>query len=658
MQKLDVPQRRAGTVVAVSSLWSKESGGTGEFLDLIPFGELCKASGLSLIQILPINDSGAHSSPYFALSAFALHPLYLRIKALPEFAKVQEAAQWVLDSLPSDQGQPLNYRSILTGKLSVLRRIYNECSESIRKDKDLSRWIKDNRWIKDYAVFKILKEENEDKGWQDWGSHKSPSPADIDSIWKDGKRQGQILFHAWLQFRLEEQLLTVSAALDQLGVGLKGDLPILLNQDSADVWAHRDIFDLSATAGAPPDAEAPLGQNWSFPLYNWDALQKRNYDFWVDRLRQAGKFYKAYRIDHVLGFFRIWAVPEKDYSAALGHFEPSMAIDSSLFSALGFDQGRMRWLSLPHVKECDLAAATAGAADPLAEKATVISLALNRINSEPLFLFKPQILGEKTIYDLPVCQAAKDFLARAWRDRALVKDSTGGYRATWSYGDSTAYKSLSPEERRGFDRLISENTEKNEKIWENQGRQLLSALCEATEMLVCAEDLGAIPPSVPRVLNELGVLGLRVARWTRRWQDSGQPFVPLSEYPENSVATLSVHDSSSLREWWESEPGSRCAFYYSLGLSGDCPSEYSPEVAKLVLSRMSLAASKLYLPTFVDLLAVKNAYRKQNPKDERINVPGTVSDGNWSYRIPARVEEILMDSNFQRSIKEIIGERG
>lgn len=645
--RLSIETRKSGIVLPLGSLRTARSGGVGEYPDLTVLGDLCVRCGLSFIQLLPVNDTGFQSSPYSALSAFALHPLYLRLADLPEAADFQSDIRALAARFEGERRFP--YPEILSAKLSLLRRIFDASAPAIRKDPTLAAWIGANPWVREYAVFLGLKEENGGKSWKDWPALRDPSAGDVEALWEEpGRRDGR-LFHAWVQMRCEEQFLAVSRALADRGVALKGDLPILMNDDSADVWAHRSWFRTDRIAGAPPDMFSELGQNWGFPIYDWEALAREDFAFWKGRLRQAEKFYGAYRIDHVLGFFRIWALPEREESGYSGAFEPGASLSRAELGSAGFSDDRIRWISEPHVRETGLdEAAGRDAAGKGASGADAAGALLDRIGAEPLFLFKRTVRGEKDILAAGLPEALRGFLLSAWRDRVLIPLGPDAFAPAWRHSSASAWTSLSDAERSALEGLIRSKAAESERVWEEHGRRLLSVLKSAADMLPCAEDLGAVPPCVPKVLAELEILGLRIPRWTRRWDEAGQPYVEPSDFPRLTVCAPSVHDTSTLRDWWEHEagPGDRAAAY------GAAPPEsWSPEVGAGILARFAAGASVLLVVQLQDLLDLSRGYASGDSRADRVNVPGTIADTNWTWRMPVTLEDLAAD-------REWIGKAG
>ena len=646
--------RLIGTAVPIGALRSEKSVGVGEFPDLAEFGGLCAKMGIGLVQLLPVNDTGYESSPYSALTAFGLSPLYLCIGDLPEAAGFGAD----IDAIRKKFGAALRfpYKALLRAKMDLLGKIYAKNGEKIASSPSLKAWIGENPWVKPYAVFRRIKGANAEKSWKEWSPKIGAN--DINALWNDPSLKNEHLFWAWLQQALDVQFSAAAASLTSQGILLEGDLPILMNEDSCDVWANPGNFNLDLSAGAPPDMYSPEGQNWGFPTYNWQAQSEDNYSWWKARLKTAEKYYHAYRIDHVLGFFRIWASRRENTSALLGRYVPFLPVTGKDFEEIKFDEGRIRWVCEPHIftgevwdalranwggefREDEIAAAAAG----------VFNLALDRIGEEELWLFRKNIRGDRDIASLDLHPAAKAFLARAWGDRIFFEHAPDEYYPVWYCGNSRAYASLSEDERTQLEALLEKRRGASEKIWEEEGMKLLSMLTASSSMLPCAEDLGAVPACVPRVLARLDILGLRVVRWHREWGKEGEPYVPLEDYPELSVCTPAVHDSTCLREWWdrEADQSQFCGF---LGVPS-LPKVYNPGTARIVLSKIAAASSRFRVFQIQDLLHLSTRWYAADPATERINVPGTENEFNWTYRLPAAISELAEDADLIRAVAEL-----
>ncbi|HEY9053319.1 MAG TPA: 4-alpha-glucanotransferase [Rectinemataceae bacterium] len=649
------------------------SGPCGEFPDIAAMADLAARWGMDMIQILPVNDTGTQTSPYSALSAFALNPIYLRIGDLPEIVgprrdtgsgRLAEACREDAAALACahrNDGR-VRYAEILDAKMLILRRLWEGCLNLPGQGKALMdsvrAWAEARSWVRPFACFSYRKAEEGGLPWWEWKKDANPSTELVDALWNRADLGPELLFWAWLQKRCSEQFASACALAKARGVEIMGDIPILLNADSAEVWHQRDLFDLEASAGAPPDMYSAFGQNWGFPLYRWDSIAADGYRFWKDRLAEADAYYSYYRIDHVLGFFRIWAIGKSELDGYLGRFEPERRLDYTDLLALGFDSGRIRWLSRPHVPGQAIRAALAEFGETKARSAQ--AALFEQIGDEDLYLFSPSIRGGKDIVSLidSPGSPAEATLLSWWRNRCLVEVRPGKFASAWNYEESTAWRSLSDGERVALGGLIGRRKAESFALWERTGRKILGALASSVEMRPCAEDLGAVPPCVPTVLGELGIPGLRVLRWHRDYASPGSPYIPLADYPEDSVACTSVHDSSSLRQWWIEEAEREKVWElvrYAGGplAQADAPTDLDPESALHILSAVAASSSRIVVFPLQDLLAASERHRDPDPALERINVPGTSSPTNWAYRTKPSLEELAQDEEFARRMRSL-----
>ena len=654
-----------GMAIPVGALRTSESCGIGEFLDLEPMADFCKKSSIDLIQLLPVNDTGTESSPYSALSAFALHPVYIRLQAIPEAASFDKDIAELrakYDSLPR-----FRYREIRDEKLEMLHRIFDINEKNIVNSPELSAWIQENPWIAEYAVFMNLKRRNFDASWKTWDKMRTPTHAEIQDRWNSPNRRSEHLFFAWLQMRLDQQFSRAVAYCGKQGIAVKGDIPIMMNEDSCDAWANPEFFRDDLRAGSPPDGPNPLGQNWGFPIYNWENLKADGYSWWKQRLAHSARYYSAYRIDHILGFFRIWAIPYGEGSGFLGWTCPHAPVTAAELAERGFTGDRLRWICEPHVPTRTIEAVNNY--DYLGTHG-ILNKLMNRIGNEELWLFKSEIHHENDICNVPMPDAVRAELVKAWRNRMMLvtgRDDKGKalYSPVWTFRESTAWQSLGGDEKNSLEELFREKSRQNEILWKNQAEELLGTLTSSVNMLACAEDLGTIPESVPEVLGKLGILGLKVIRWERHWDRQGQPFKNIAEYPGLSVATSSVHDSSTLRGWWEQENGAQDFLACWNPEQAGCPpgstdlfrTRYSPEVAAFVLRTMAGTSSSVLVIPMQDFLSLSKDYYAANPTDERINVPGSVSSFNWTYRLPETVENLIKNKKLVSAITDVLTER-
>ena len=447
-----------GISVPVAALRTGAGCGVGEFADLVPLGKWCREAGLDVIQLLPVNDTGTNSSPYSALSAFALHPLFISLDALPGAERHAAEIRDFREHAPPGR---FSYPRTLAFKLSILDKVHEENAKAIAADGKFAEWRKANPWVVAYAVFTALKKQHASSPWASWGDMAAPSAAQVTAWWD--AHVSQCMPSAWVQFQLEAQLSAASRALQDRGVHLKGDLPILMSHESVDVWAERRFFDLTGIAGAPPDMFSPDGQNWGFPTYNWETLGLENYRWWKDRLKQAGKFFHAFRIDHVLGFFRIWRIPQGEVTGLLGGFSPSASLSREALASIGIDAGRLRWLSLPHVSGPEISAALGPAGAHVTEKY------LRRIGAEDLFNIAPEYDSESVIRSLDEPLPVKEFLLSWHANRTLLEDGAGGFAPSWYLESKKGFQGLSENEKSRLQELAARRGRGRKKDGKRRG---------------------------------------------------------------------------------------------------------------------------------------------------------------------------------------------
>lgn len=315
--------RRAGVSAPLFSIYSRQSTGIGEIPDLKLLVDWCRKTRMSIIQLLPLNDTGFTFTPYDAQSTFALDPMYLCLGELSGISSqtFSDAVGILRKQFPA--GTPRVNYGIKKAKLDLLWKIF-QASDGARHP-GLTRFKQENQfWLQDYALFKVIKEGFQENSWEIWPEDlKNRNPEALHMI--ETEHGARLLFHQWLQWQLYEQFLDVKQYAREQKVYLMGDLPFLVSRDSADVWAHQDYFKLDLSAGAPPDAFFAKGQRWGMPPYRWAAIEARGYDYLIEKVKYAGHFYDMFRIDHVVGTFRLWTIPLSqpvETHGLYGQFDP------------------------------------------------------------------------------------------------------------------------------------------------------------------------------------------------------------------------------------------------------------------------------------------------------------------------------------------------
>jgi len=300
-------QKRAGILVPLFSVYSKKSVGIGEFRDLKLLIDWAKLSGNSIIQLLPLNELGSLFCPYDSISSFALEPAYISLKDIPGANKnpIKTRINQLKKEFPTGKSH-IDYR-IKKAKLNVLWDIFLEEGQSTSQE--FKKFVENNSyWLNDFALFKVLKGYHEGAPWYEWeDKYKNRNISHLEVFRKEHEKE--IVFQIWVQWQLYKQCKGVKEYAESKKVLLKGDLPLLVSRDSADVWQHQEFFKLDFAAGAPVDMYCAEGQRWGMPTYNWDKVAVDGYRYLKGKLKYAQEFYDILRIDHVVGLFRIWSIP-------------------------------------------------------------------------------------------------------------------------------------------------------------------------------------------------------------------------------------------------------------------------------------------------------------------------------------------------------------
>ena len=676
-------KKRTGIVVPLSALYTEDCPACGDFLALKDLADFCGKAGFSVVQLLPVNDTGTQSSPYSGLSAFALHPLYIRINALPEFKAAMKGNKTFSTAYKAFEKEftykrRFDYDAVLGEKIKLLHLLYNyiekkntpkakggitsaPSEEAEKLAKEMAAFVRDNKWIIPYAVFKNIKDENMQASWKSWEPSLQKLTRDqIQLKWKNKAKKSSHDFFVWCQLRASQQFKEGAESLRAKKIILKGDIPILMNEDSVDCWTWPEFFRQDLRAGSPPDGGNPMGQNWGFPTYDWDRIEADEYTWWKDRVKTSAQYYDAFRIDHILGFFRIWAAAETETTAYLGHTIPYADFTRKTLNELGFDDDRIKWISEPHIPTGTIESITWNHDEATA----ILEKTCDRVKTEELWTFKKELTGDREIYGMHFSDdegkdnAIKNALAEKWRDRSLIQIKKDRFIKVYAFENSTSWKTLSWEEQEKLRKLFAEIDEKENKIWGKQATSTLSAIVHASDMIPCAEDLGVNLPVMPEVLKKLDILSLKVIRWTRQWEKPGPPYIPFTDYPELSVATTSVHDSSTLRQWWNQEKDSVWAFLNSIKeeKKPDGNSAFTPEIAEYVHRQLAKCRSALLINPLQDYLFLEHCFFLENENDERINIPGSVNTFNWTYRIPVTIKEISENKSLLSKINLIVKE--
>ena len=600
---MDAPEdfRVAGTLVPVFSLRTRRSFGVGDFGDLRQMVDWVATSGQRLLQILPINDTtSSHtwgdSYPYSCISVFALHPQYVELGALPKLKKEADRKRFEALRLELNALSQIDYERVNNAKLEYLRLLFQQEGKKVLASADFKSFFEEAQaWLVPYAQYCTLRDTYGTGDFSQWPDHRQWDENDRKALSTIGTQLGDVAFWYFVQFILAQQLSGVHAFARTRGVILKGDIPIGVARHGCDVWQEPRYFNLNGQAGAPPDEFAEDGQNWGFPTYNWDEMLRDGCQWWERRFRNMARYFDAYRIDHVLGFFRIWEIPMPVKSGLLGQFSPALALSRDEIYGYGISHETLMNTVCPIIKSADVS--------------TNVLFLRDHKNPE---VFHPRISAQKT----------------------------------------EAYAALSDQEKHAFDVLYEQYFyHRNNQFWYEEAMQKLPKLVRATRMLCCAEDLGMVPACVQWVMDELGILSLELESMPKEaWVRFGH----IERNPRRSVATISSHDTPTLRMWWD-EDYERTQEYYNtiLNLEGPAPHPLSGNLARHIIQRHLNCPSMVCVIALQDWLAIDEQLRLKEAGAERINIPANPHH-YWRYRMHLNIEDLKNDKSFTEGIYEMV----
>jgi 4-alpha-glucanotransferase len=660
----EAPWKGAGVAIPIFSLRSGESWGCGDFGDLDKMTDWAVETGLQLIQTLPVNDTTLtetwrDSYPYSAISNYALHPIYCSIHLLSRLMDTQ-----LMDGLQK-AGQELNaldqidYEKVLQLKWKYFKELFAQEGQTVLESADFKAFFKSNRdWLVPYGAFCYLRWKTGESDFRNWGDWSVYDAGKIKTLSSPSKTwYPEIAINYFIQYYLDLQLKSAKDYAHKHSVVLKGDIPIGISRNSVEAWSESSLFNMDAQVGAPPDDFSATGQNWGFPSYNWDKMQAEDFIWWKRRFGKMADYYDAYRIDHILGFFRIWEIPVHAVDGLLGHFSPALPLrpDDMRRQGFHFEAETMIQPFLPDNLINNLFGAEAG---------TIAKTYLKK-HGDRAFELKPEFATQKQIKDHfgeddldANTLTLRDKLYSLCSEVLFVEDPlrNGFYHPRISAFGTERFRWLQDPQKQAFVRLYNDFFYvRNVDFWRQKALEKLPVLINSTRMLPCGEDLGMIPSCVPDVMRQLGILSLEIQRMPK---SVGTLFENLSNLPYESVCTTSTHDMSPLRAWWMENPG-RTQQYYNqiLWRSGDAPADCTPEIASLIVRNHLFSPAIWVILPWQDWMATDQKLRHPDPQAERINIPSNPRH-YWRYRMHIPLEELLHSKVFSAKIKEMVVQSG
>lgn len=656
-------RKLAGTQVPVFSLRTRKSAGIGDFGDLKTMIDFVASTGQKVLQLLPINDTTithtwTDSYPYSCISVFAIHPQYADLHALPELKDAKARAEAEKTRAELNALDKIDYEKVNDFKINYLRQIFNQEGGKMMKTAEYKAFFQDTElWLVPYAQYSYLRDKNGTADFNQWPDHQ---------VWDEAERKAladpktaaykNVAFFYFVQFVLDRQMQEAHEHAKAKGVILKGDIPIGVNRNGCDVWMEPKYFNLNGQAGAPPDDFSANGQNWGFPTYNWFEMLKDGCQWWNRRFKNMARYFDAYRIDHVLGFFRIWEIPVHSVHGLLGQFAPALAMSREEIESYGLHFQEDRF-TRPFITDWVLDRMFHERAGEVKEKY------LDRLDDER-YQMKPEVDTQRKVEALFADATdekelwLRDGLYALISDVLFVRDHTnpGVFHPRISAQLDFIYESLYDNDKAAFNRLYNDYFyRRNNQFWYQEAMKKLPKLVQATRMLVCAEDLGMVPDCVPWVMDELKILSLELQSMPK---DPSVKFGHLSRNPYRSVCTISSHDMPTLRMWWD-ENDQRTQEYYNTMLyrQGPAPHPLPGWLASDIISRHLTSPSMLCILSIQDWLATDEALRLPDADAERINIPANPKH-YWRYRMHLNIEDLAADKRFVQNITEMISQSG
>ena len=623
----------AGVAVPVFSLRSEQGFGIGEFLDLKLLADWAVKTGQKLIQTLPINDTtlrhdNRDSYPYNAVSVFALHPIYINIEHTGTLTPTQQK-RYDKTKAAFNEKTFADYQCVYDEKMKYFKALYKAEKEIVFSSAAYQAfYTKNAEWLLPYAQFMSRR----------------------DKLPKD--------FYCYLQYHADKQLAEAVAYAHSVGVAIKGDIPIGISPDSVDAYTHPQLFNLQTSAGAPPDDFDARGQNWGFPTYNWDVMAEDNYLWWRKRFTKMADYFDAYRIDHILGFFRIWQMRKSDVWGLCGQFAPAMPYSLQDLWNMGvkLDEDRM---VKPYIRSNFIG-------DVFGYDTEYAKAHFLNTNDGYVYWFKDEFDTQVKVQDYFNDAANRSALSahcdvenvkngllylhcevlfvRDQRDPALLHPRIALYQ-------SHNYSELYEDQQQILARIHNDYFYRRHiDFWRDSAMRKLPTLTAATDMLCCGEDLGMVPSCVPEVMHRLHILSLEIQRMPK---DPAKRFAHPADAPYLSVCTTGTHDMNPLRAWWEEDRQTTQRFYNEqMGWQGEAPQTMTPEIAEFIINQHLYSPAMWVILPLQDWFAIDENVRLSDAHAERINVPSNPQHF-WNYRMHIALEDLLQKTAFNEHVRAL-----
>lgn len=656
-QYKDSAWRGAGVAFPVFSLRSHQGFGIGEFSDLKLLTDWAHKTGMKIIQVLPVNDTIANktwqdSYPYAAISVFGLHPLYIHIQSIAHFKSKSDHKAFINIQTELNKLSTVDFEKVLEAKFRFLKILFNqEYTSFIQNDSVLEFIQKNEEWLKPYAAFCHLRDKNATCNFNEWPEFSEFSPRVIEILCsQDYKDFKEIQFYYFIQYHADKQLTEARDYARSKSVVIKGDLPIGIYRYSCDAWMAPQLFNMNEQAGAPPDDYATLGQNWGFPTYNWSVMANDDFLWWKKRMQMLNRYFDALRIDHILGFFRIWQIPFQQIEGTMGMFNPRLPLSADEIRSYGI-QGDLSRYYEPYITE-DLFNRYFGKD---AEKVFNVFFTRNesaRISFKSTFATQKQIAS--FIGENPDFKEYEKQLLNLLTEVLLIPEPGSNFslfNPRITLNTTISYAQLDENLKSSMSRIHDDYFfHRHDEYWRQQALWKLPAILDASDMLICGEDLGMIPNSVPGVMKEMNIMTLEIQRMPKGNTKFGQ----VRSYPYFSVCSPSCHDMSTIRGWWENDHENAKDYYYNyLHWHGLTPMVCSENIVQTIIEDHLASPSMLAIFPVQDLVGMDMNLRRTVATEEQINEPSNPKH-YWKFRFHIPVEDLIQANELNEKIKVMV----
>ena len=655
-----LPARKfAGSAIPVFSLRSEGSCGVGDFGDLKTFVSWAADTAQHVVQILPINDtsitgSWTDSYPYNSISIYAFHPMYIDLRQLPALADAQFASRFEEERARLNALSVVDYEAVNRLKQSYLKEVYRQEGENVLKSDEFNTFFADNRhWLQPYAAFSYLRDLYGTSDFHCWEAYNKYDEEEIQQLCSpESDAYTFIGYYYYMQYLLHVQLLAVAEYARRKGVILKGDIPIGISRTSVESWVEPYYFNMNGQAGAPPDAFSVNGQNWGFPTYNWEVMEKDNYLWWRRRFAKMAEYFTAYRIDHILGFFRIWEIPTHSVHGLLGQFVPSLPMSADEIRSFGLNF-RPDFMLRPFISEYILNTV-------FGEQSDYVRETFVRPLHHDLYEMRPEFDTQRKVEAFFEGKTDSESIWLKEKLYALISDvlfvadrnNPELYHPRIAVQNDYIFKQLAEQEQEAFNHLYNHYYyQRHNEFWYHEAMKKLPVLTQSTPMLVCGEDLGMVPDCVSWVMNELQILSLEIQRMPKA---IGREFGCLNEYPFRSVCTIGTHDMPTLRGWWEEDAALTERFYHNeLHHWGEVPKHAPGWLCKEIIEQHLQSPSMLCVLAWQDWTSIDESLRNPDVQAECINVPANPHN-YWQWRMHITLEELMQADELNDAIRQMI----